>query len=147
MELSETQVAEFEEAFSMLDQDCDGCITIEELGMAMRSLDVNPTEKELKIMVNEVDVDGNGTIEFGEFLNLMVTKMKECELEGELRETFKVFDKDQDGYISPFELKAVMMNLIERLTDDEVEQMIKDADLDGDGLVNYEEFVRMMLIV
>ncbi|KAF2298450.1 hypothetical protein GH714_023613 [Hevea brasiliensis] len=98
-------------------------------------------------MINEVDVNGNGTIEFGEFLNLMARKMKESEAEEELKEAFKVFDKDQDGYISPNELRHVMINLGEKLTDEEVELMIREADLDGDGQVNYEEFVRMMLAI
>ncbi|KAF4346178.1 hypothetical protein G4B88_026695 [Cannabis sativa] len=121
------------------------CITIDELGIAIRSLDQHPTEDELQSMINEVDLDGNGTIELGEFLDLMARKMKETEAEDELREAFKVFDKDQDGYISPTELRHVMINLGERLKDEELDQMIREADLDGDGLINYEEFVRMML--
>ncbi|GJM95224.1 hypothetical protein PR202_ga11934 [Eleusine coracana subsp. coracana] len=64
----------------------------------------------------------------------------------ELREAFKVFDKDQNGYISATELRHVMINLGEKLTDEEVEQMIREADLDGDGQVNYDEFVRMMML-
>lgn len=144
--LPEDQIAEFQEAFCMLDKDGDGCITIEELAAAIKSLDHNPTEEELRNMINEVDLDGNGTIEFLEFLNLMATKMKENEAQEELKEAFKVFDKDQDGYISPSELRHVMMNLGEKLTDEELEQMIREADLDGDGQVNYEEFARMMLL-
>ncbi|XP_050224568.1 calmodulin-like protein 8 [Mercurialis annua] len=143
--LSEEQISEFQEAFCLLDKDGDGRITFDELATAIRSLDQNPTDEELQCMISEVDVDGNGTIEFGEFLNLMAIKMKESEAEEELKEAFKVFDKDQDGYISPNELRHVMINLGEKLTDEEVEQMIREADLDGDGLVNYEEFVRMML--
>lgn len=53
-----------------------GCITVEELATVIRSLDQNPTEKELQDMINEVDADGNGTIEFAEFLNLVAKKMK-----------------------------------------------------------------------
>ncbi|CAB4285622.1 unnamed protein product [Prunus armeniaca] len=143
--LTEQQIAEFQEAFCLLDMDGDGCITIEELGTALESLDQHPTEEELQNMIREIDADGNGTIEFGEFLHLMERKIKENEADAELREAFKVFDKDQDGYISPNELRHVMINLGERLTDEEVEQMIREADLDGDGLVNYDEFVRMML--
>ncbi|CAN6582116.1 hypothetical protein ACFX13_034303 [Malus domestica] len=143
--LTEEQIVEFQEAFCLFDKDGDGCITIEELATAVKLLDPNPTEEELQNMISEVDVDGNGTIEFGEFLNLMARKMKENDADEELKEAFKVFDKDQDGYISPNELRHVMVNLGERLTDEEVEQMIREADLDGDGLVNYEEFVRMML--
>ncbi|EXB93240.1 Calmodulin-like protein 11 [Morus notabilis] len=145
--LTEQHIADFQEAFYLLDKDGDGCITIDELATAIKSLDQNPTEEELQRMISEVDVDGNGTIEFGEFLNLMARKMKEHEAEEELREAFRVFDKDQDGYISPTELRHVMINLGEKLKDEELEQMIREADLDGDGLVNYEEFVRMMLVV
>ncbi|RZC70228.1 hypothetical protein C5167_033360 [Papaver somniferum] len=65
--------------------------------------------------------------------------------EEELKEAFKVFDKDQNGFISAAELRHVMTNLGEKLTDDEVDEMIREADVDGDGQVNYEEFVRMML--
>ncbi|KAJ4969541.1 hypothetical protein NE237_016242 [Protea cynaroides] len=145
--LSEEQIAEFQEAFCLFDKDGDGCITIEELATVIRSLDQNPTEEELQDMISEVDVDGNGTIEFGEFLSLMARKMKETDAEEELKEAFKVFDKDQNGYISATELRHVMINLGEKLTDEEVDQMIKEADLDGDGQVNYEEFVRMMMAV
>ncbi|CAK7340957.1 unnamed protein product [Dovyalis caffra] len=145
--LSEKQIVEFQEAFCLFDKDGDGCITFEELATVIRSLDHGATEEELHIMISEVDVDGNGTIEFGEFLNLMARKMKENDADEELKEAFKVFDKDQDGYISPNELRHVMINLGEQLTDEELEQMIREADLDGDGLVNYEEFVRMMLAV
>ncbi|KAJ9185846.1 hypothetical protein P3X46_005433 [Hevea brasiliensis] len=145
--LTEEQITEFQEAFCLLDKDGDGRITFEELATAIKSLEENPTEEELQSMINEVDVNGNGTIEFGEFLNLMARKMKESEAEEELKEAFKVFDKDQDGYISPNELRHVMINLGEKLTDEEVELMIREADLDGDGQVNYEEFVRMMLAI
>ncbi|GAV75777.1 EF_hand_5 domain-containing protein [Cephalotus follicularis] len=135
----------FQKAFCLLDKDGDGCITIEELAIALKSLDQNPTEEELKSMINEVDADGSGTIEFGEFLDLMARKMKEGEAEDEMKEAFKMFDKDQDGYISPNELRHAMITLGEKLSDEELELMIKEADLDGDGQVNYEEFVRMMV--
>ncbi|KAB5524263.1 hypothetical protein DKX38_022012 [Salix brachista] len=192
-QLTEEQIAEFKEAFSLFDKDgdgieqeedncklgfgfvflfisllsvtgssvisclrsCDGfmyrtpfglgCITTKELGTVMRSLGQNPTEAELQDMINEVDADQNGTIDFPEFLNLMARKMKDTDSEEELKEAFKVFDKDQNGYISAAELRHVMTNLGEKLTDEEVEEMIREADVDGDGQVNYEEFVRMML--
>ncbi|XP_026423630.1 calmodulin-like protein 11 isoform X2 [Papaver somniferum] len=146
--LTQDQIVEFQEAFCLFDKDGDvGCITIEELATVICSLDQNPTEEELQDMIKEVDVDGNGTIEFGEFLSLMARKMKETDAEEELQEAFKVFDKDQNGFISAPELRHVMINLGEKLTDEEVDQMIREADLDGDGQVNYEEFVRMMMAV
>ncbi|XP_048440522.1 calmodulin-like protein 11 isoform X2 [Pyrus x bretschneideri] len=103
--LSEEQIVEFKEAFCLFDKDGDGCITVDELATVIRSLDQNPTEKELHDMISEVDVDGNGTIEFAEFLSLMANKMKETDAEEELKEAFKVFDKDQNGYISATEGK------------------------------------------
>ncbi|MBA0658164.1 hypothetical protein Goklo_010396, partial [Gossypium klotzschianum] len=107
-----------------------GCITTKELGTVMRSLGQNPTEAELQDMINEVDADGNGTIDFPEFLNLMARKMKDTDSEEELKEAFRVFDKDQNGFISAAELRHVMTNLGEKLTDEEVDEMIREADVD-----------------
>ncbi|KAK1437104.1 hypothetical protein QVD17_02889 [Tagetes erecta] len=144
-QLSDDQISEFKEAFSLFDKDGDGCITTKELGTVMRSLGQNPTEAELQDMINEVDADGNGTIDFPEFLNLMARKMKDTDSEEELKEAFRVFDKDQNGFISAAELRHVMTNLGEKLTDEEVDEMIREADVDGDGQINYEEFVKVMM--
>ena len=104
-QLTEEQIAEFKEAFSLFDKDGDGTITTKELGTVMRSLGQNPTEAELQDMINEVDVDGNGTIDFPEFLSLMARKMKDTDTEEELIEAFKVFDRDGNGLISAAELR------------------------------------------
>ena len=82
----------------------------------MRSLGQNPTEAELQDMINEVDADGNGTIDFPEFLTMMARKMKDSDSEEEIKEAFKVFDKDGNGYISAAELRHVMTNLGESLS-------------------------------
>ncbi len=144
--MTEEQIAEFKEAFSLFDKDGDGTITTKELGTVMRSLGQNPTEAELQDMINEVDADGNGTIDFPEFLTMMARKMKDTDSEEEIKEAFKVFDKDGNGFISSAELRHVMTNLGEKLTDEEVDEMIREADVDGDGQINYEEFVKMMVI-
>ncbi|OXB70849.1 UNVERIFIED_CONTAM: hypothetical protein H355_013662 [Colinus virginianus] len=109
-QLTEEQIAEFKEAFSLFDRDGDG-----------------------------------RTIDFPEFLTLMARKMKDTDTEEELIEAFKVFDRDGNGFISAAELRHVMTNLGEKLTDEEVDEMIREADVDGDGQINYEEFVKMMM--
>ncbi|KAF9028904.1 hypothetical protein BDZ89DRAFT_744122 [Hymenopellis radicata] len=132
------QISEFKEAFSLFDKDGDGTITTKELGTVMRSLGQNPTEAELQDMINEVDADGNGTIDFPEFLTMMARKMRDTDSEEEIKEAFKVFDKDGNGFISAAELRHVMTNLGEKLSDNEVDEMIREADVDGDGQICYE---------
>ncbi|MQM13492.1 hypothetical protein Taro_046417 [Colocasia esculenta] len=144
-QLTDAQIAEFREAFSLFDKDGDGCITTKELGTVMRTLEQNPTEAELKEMIREVDTDGNETIDFDEFLKLMARKLNGTDSAEELTEAFGVFDKDQDNLISAAELRHVMNNLGERLSNDEIGEMIREADVDGDGQINYDEFVRVMM--
>jgi calmodulin len=121
-----------------------GQITTKELGTVMRSLGQNPSESELADMINEVDADNDGTIDFPEFLTMMARKMKDTDSEEEIREAFKVFDRDGNGFISAAELRHVMTSIGEKLTDEEVDQMIREADADGDGRINYNEFVDLL---
>jgi calmodulin len=123
----------------------------------MRSLGQNPSESELQDMINEVDADNNGTIDFPgtpsalpsastkltrpEFLTMMARKMKDTDSEEEIREAFKVFDRDNNGFISAAELRHVMTSIGEKLTDDEVAEMIREADQDGDGKIDCASFV------
>lgn len=97
------------------------------------------------LFVNQVDADGNGTIDFPEFLTLTARKMKDTDSEEEILEAFKAFDKDSNGFISAAELRHVMTRIDKKLTDDEVDEMIRQANIDGDGQINYEEFVKMMM--
>ncbi|KIL59729.1 hypothetical protein M378DRAFT_14588 [Amanita muscaria Koide BX008] len=141
--------------------DGDGTITINELGEVMRSLGLNPTEDELRRMMREVDTDRNGTIDFNEFLTMMAARgAADSDGLDELRAAFNMFDKDGSGQISVQELRQVMHSLGkqsrssyqpvlirlsgERLTDKELEEMIREADSDGDGEIDFEEFCKMM---
>ena len=80
-----------------------------------------------------------------EFLILMARKMKESNTEEDIRETFQVFDKDGNGFITAAELWQVMTIVGKNLTNKEVDEMIREVDTDGDGQVNYEEFVTNMM--
>ena len=103
-QLTDDQIVEFKEAFSLFDKDGDGSITTNELGTVLGLLGQNPTEVELEDLINEVDANGNGTIDFPEFLTMMTGKMNS---EEENREAFRVFDKDGNGFISAAELRFI----------------------------------------
>jgi len=122
----------------------DGNISVMELGIVMRNMGQNPTEAELKQMISEVDADGNGLIDFAEFVTLMARKMNNTDKDAEIKEAFNVFDKDGSGKISKDELRSIMKSLGEDLTDEEITQMIQEADTNGDGEIDYEEFLRML---
>ena len=143
--ISEDKITELKEAFEIFDKDRDGYITTKELGDIMKKLGQTPSEAELQDMINEVDIDGNGTIDFKEFLGLMARKMRDSDSEEELIEAFKVFDRDGNGLISADELLNVMTSLGENATMEEIEELIKESDYDGDGFINYEEFVKLIL--
>ena len=108
-QMTEEQISEFHEVFSLIDKNADGAITIKELGVAMRSLGRSPTEEELEEMINEVDTNGNGTVEFSEFINKMAGKMAYSPNEMDTYEAFRVFDKDGNGFISSAELRQVTL--------------------------------------
>ena len=143
-QVTEEQIAEFKEAFSLFDKNGSGTITTKELGTVMRSLGQNPTEAELQDMINEVDTSGKGTIDFPDFLSMLALRMKDADSSDDIREAFRVFDKNDNGFISAAELRHIMTNLGEKLTDEEAEEMIREADVNGDGVINYEEFVTLM---
>lgn len=80
----------------------------------------------------------NGEVDFDEFLKMIAARLTRQATDCEMKEAFRVFDKDGSGFISSDELKIVMESLGETLTDAEVEAMMKEADKDSDGQVSYE---------
>ncbi|KAL2130343.1 hypothetical protein VTI74DRAFT_6569 [Chaetomium olivicolor] len=138
------QVAQYREVFEIFDKDGTGDITADELGQVMKELGLNPSDEELRDLINEVDLNKDGVISFDEFLALMSQNVKELDTEQELINAFRVFDKDGSGTISSDELRNVLKSLGENLTDAEVEEMIQLADRDGDGHIDYHEFANIM---
>jgi len=143
--LDELQNAEFKEAFDEFDRDGSGTISTKELLQVMRSIGQNPTEDEILELVMESDLNGDGTIDFQEFLEMMKRKSSETDQTEELRQAFRMFDRNKDGYVDAKELKKVTTTLGQTLTNEEVDAFMAEADIDGDGKLSYEEFVTMML--
>jgi calmodulin len=144
MELTEQQIAEFREAFSLFDKDRDGNITNKELGTVMRSLGQNPTETELANALVSLG-NGDGKIGFTDFMRVMSNQMADKTSEKKYIESFAIFDEMKNGTISAAELRYILNNLGEKLPEEEINEMICMAEIDSDGLINYREFVRIML--
>ena len=143
-ELTEEQKQEIREAFDLFDTDGSGTIDAKEFKVAMRALGFEPRKEEVKKMISDIDKDGSGTIDFSEFLELMTTKMSERDSREEILKAFRLFDYDQTGKISFRNLKRVAKELGENMTDEELQEMIDEADRDGDGEISEEEFLRIM---
>ena len=109
----------------------------------MRAHGFKPSAEELCDMIRNVDTNANGAIDFNEFIAMMVKRGPNTE--DDVAHAFKVFDRDGDGLITADELRLTMNNLGEPLTEAEVKAMIAEADLDGDGKINFSEFKNLML--
>ena len=140
--ISEEALCEFKEAFEIFDKDGSGTITVEELRQVITNMGQNCTLADAKKMIAEVDTDNNETIELEEFIQMMTRKKGDPK--DELYEAFKTFDKNGDGKISHSELKTVMKNMGNEMDDNEIDQMIQAADIDGDNEISFEEFKKMM---
>lgn len=143
-ELSEEQKQEIREAFELFDTDGSGSIDAKELKVAMRALGFEPKKEEIQKLIGELDSDGSGKIEWDEFLKVMTMKILNRDPKEEILKAFRLFDADNKGKISFKDLKRVARELGEKLTDEELQEMIDEADRDGDGEVNEEEFLRIM---
>ncbi|XP_037531546.1 caltractin [Nematolebias whitei] len=143
-ELTEEQVQEVKEAFDLFDTDGTGTIDVRELKVAMRALGFEPKKEEIKAVVSEFVKGSSGTVDFSEFLSIMTQKMNEKDSKEEILKAFRLFDDDCTGKITFKNLKRVAKELGENLTDDELQEMIDEADQDGDGEVSEEDFLRIM---
>ena len=115
--MSEEQKQEIREAFDLFDTDGSQTIDAKELKVAMRALGFEPNKDEIKKMIADIDKDGNGTIEFDEFLAMMTAKMGERDSREEIMKAFRLFDDDETGKISFKNLKRVAKELGENMTD------------------------------
>jgi len=134
--LSERHIAEFRDAYNLiLKSGKDQAINAVNLGLMMKALGMTPTQVELSDMINEVDADGSGDIDFPEFLSMMAQRRKREEALQEIDDTFNLFDRDKDGLISSTELKEVMTAMGEIITDEEIKEIMEEADQSGSSRV------------
>lgn len=142
---NEDDIAHMFEVFRQYDPSNTGRLQLNDLPHAMLDLGHNPTNEELQKLVQGIDKEpGRQYLDFPEFLTVLAFHLQEAEPEEQLREAFQVFDTDGRGKLNADELRRSMLNLGERLSKEEVDYMIRMADMTGDGQVNYEEFIRVM---
>ena len=113
----------------------------------MRTFGWTPTEGELQELIGVIDMDENGCISFDEFVWLMSQDIHDEDIEDEIRDAFRVFDREGHGFISVIDLTDLLSKIGEKLSMDEVEELISEADIDGDGNIYYDEFIAMIFKV
>ena len=144
---SDDEIATFRDIFSQFDKDGDGTLATKYIGTIMRSLGQSPTEADLHYIVRKVDADGSGCMDFPEFVTMMANHMKaEVDSKEDICTAFKAFDDKGSGIIPAEELRYALTNLGDALTEEEVDELIKRADVNKDGKVRYEEFVTKMMV-
>ncbi|XP_059528970.1 centrin-2-like [Myotis daubentonii] len=143
LELSPQQIQELRQAFDLFDTDATGTIDVKELKVVMRAMGFEPKKEEI-MMISEIDPEGTGKMNFNDFLTVMTQKMWEKDSKEDILKAFKLFDDDETGTISFDNLKCVSNELGENITDEELKEMIDEADRDGDREVDEEDFLHIM---
>ncbi|XP_068435066.1 calcium-binding protein 5-like [Clinocottus analis] len=147
--LTNDEIDELREAFIEFDKDKDGFISCKDLGNLMRTMGYMPTEMELIELSQNINMNLGGRVDFDDFVELMTPKLL-AETAGmiglkELKDAFREFDLDGDGAITTVELRHAMTKLLgEQTSKMEIDAVVRDADQNGDGTVDFEEFVKMM---
>jgi centrin-1 len=143
--LDEEAMEEIKEAFNLFDTEGKGNIDVRELKAAFRALGFQVKKAEIRQMFIDMDKDlSSATITFDEFVEMVTPRMQNRDSREEIMKVFALFDDDNTGAISFKNLKRVATELGENLTDEELQEMIDEADRDGDGVINEEEFYRVM---
>lgn len=142
--LTQEQIAELEDAFTVFDEDGDGEIGVEELELILNGLGESADIEELEARLREVDDNHDGYIDFAALVTLMTRRFDDAETYADLKKTFDQFDADEDGAITSDELQRLLGSIAQRPTTAEAKRMIATFDRNGDGAIDYDEFLAMM---
>ena len=140
--IKKEKICEIKEFFDNFDKDNDGAITIKELTSIMRALGLNPSELDIQEIIKKYDKSESGKIEFSDYFDLIQQKYKEPESEEDLIQALKLSNKEGGG-IPVIEIEHILSNIGEKLGRDEISEIIKNIEVDG--MVNYDDFVKYML--
>jgi len=146
-DLDEAQTAALKTAFESFDTEGKGAIGVETIGNILRMMGVKVKEADLKEIVDEVDDDGSGMLEFEEFTELaakFLIEEDEEELKNELKEAFRIYDKDGQGFITNDVLSEILKEIDPKLTEADLDGIIEEVDEDGSGTMDLDEFMEMM---
>ena len=138
------QKEDFKEAFALFDKDGDGTISTRELVVVMRSIGLTPTLDEIQKMMDEIVPKNGGSIGFDGFMELMAKKIRETEVQDELKEAFKTFDRDGKGFYTVQDLRAMVYQYGERMSDEDIKKMFMEQDSNKNRQITYYEFVKIV---
>ena len=135
----------YKKIFEMYDSNKDGNVNSLELANILKAIDINASDEEIKDIITEMDLEGNGEINFENFVSIVKRREKDVDNEEEVLNAFKLFDKEGNGLININELKHIMLTVGNNISETELNDLLKEADTDNDGYINYEEFIRSLL--
>lgn len=135
--------------FNMFDFKDQGFLSADDLDDILRGMGFRPSKEELKEILEEIDEDGSGEIEFEEFCQLcakfLIEEPDEETMKAELKEAFRVYDKEANGFITTDQLREIISELDQRLTSEDLDGIIEEIDEDGSGTMDFDEFCAMMM--
>lgn len=147
MPLTKEQKNLFSLHFLLLDHDSDGIIPISELGRFLRSVGFYPNGSDLRSLSELVDPEHTGSISKDRLLEAAESFAPLQIQDTEVREAFKALDDDQDGYVTSAQLRHILTNLGDQLTNGEVDELFDDIEMDNEGQINIDELITMLLKV
>ena len=142
--LTEDEVEEIKEAFDLFDTDGSGSIDPKELRAAMQSLGFEAKNQTIYQMINDLDKNRNGNIDFDEFLDMMTARMSDRDTRDDINKVFRLFDEEGSQTITIKNLRKVARELGETMSDEELNEMIQRADSNSDGQVSMDDFYNIM---